>query len=634
MSSAAPPIIENLARLARLSFLPELRSAPWQVRHRAAAMIVIGASTRSTKPKKIFTRSLRSILLKPKEIRSCQLFDRHHVIEHLGLDKDLEDIAAFRAWIAAGAAFPTAREFEFAATREDEPQSDPMAVFEKFILEEIWAGTLSFVQKDAIVVQPSAFAKDSSGFAEFAGQMRKQLRAIPDQEALIARFKGKDIPLTQARRHLANLRKDVSSRLESGTLGHLAAKAAELDTLIMHPSRSQASVVIAAHANHVLRASNALQELHKQCQHRRARAVVVIPHCRMSGAARVAGVLSGALARRYGADEIVVLRTEQSALDYPDWFAQGCRHVDLSAVAGNLRPEHRSLLLFMFLRSLGPDHVFNVNSRLMWDTMRSYSQAMADAFANYAYLFCSDINQDGVEAGYPVHFFYRYFDHLSGVMTDSNHLRDQLRTRFLVAEDNPKLDVLRTPVTPVPDLIERAPKSSNQRRKIYWAGRFDKQKRLDIVIEIARRMPDCDFLVWGKPVLDKHVDLSKLPKNINLRGIYGEFSELPLQDCDVWLYTAAWEGVPTLMMDVAAAGIPLVASLVGGTGDVLVEGLCHRQKDIEDIDGWVKALRDALEQPDLAWERANAMRTRLLKERSKAAYDEGLARFLMTKEAV
>ena len=56
-----------------------------------------------------------------------------------------------------------------------------------------------------------------------------------------------------------------------------------------------------------------------------------------------------------------------------------------------------------------------------------------------------------------------------------------------------------------------------------------------------------------------------------MEGRYGHISEIPLVEADVWLYTSGWDGVPSQLLEVAMTGIPIVGSLVGGTGEVLSE---------------------------------------------------------------
>jgi glycosyltransferase involved in cell wall biosynthesis len=429
----------------------------------------------------------------------------------------------------------------------------------------------------------------------------------------------------EAVRAAMSRRTEVVRRIASGDLARLVAAAAELDPLVAHRRRDLKKVVLPPFTGELGRAAAAIRILQAQSERRPAAAVVCIPHCRISGAARVAGELSHALSDLHGAANVVVVRTELRDLEHPEWFPPGVRHVDLASESADLSGVLRVRLLFQYLRALAPQIVVNVNSRLMWDASVRYGPAMAPCFRIFAYLFCSDLNADGVEAGYPVDMFYRTFDHLDGYITDSHSLADRLRDRFALAADDARLMVLPTPLRDPPPPVARPEANPDRRPTVFWAGRFDRQKRVDIVLKLATRMPDVDFRIWGRAVLDTGFDGVAVPGNAQLMGVYDNFRALPLDECDAWLFTSAWEGVPTILLDVAAAGIPLVASLVGGTGEVLAEGYCHRIEDIEDLAPFEAAIRAILSDPDQARVRALALRDLVVSQRTPEGYRAGVA---------
>ena len=129
----------------------------------------------------------------------------------------------------------------------------------------------------------------------------------------------------------------------------------------------------------------------------------------------------------------------------------------------------------------------------------------------------------GVEVGYPVWFFWPIFRHLTAAIIDTRDLADTLRNRFAVPEsDARKIVTLYTPAQvdvdgPVLAVEQVAHAANRQRRhRLVWGGRLDRQKRFDLVVEVARAMPDVDFLCWGKAVLDEPPDMSKLPTNVTM----------------------------------------------------------------------------------------------------------------------
>lgn len=432
-------------------------------------------------------------------------------------------------------------------------------------------------------------------------------------------------------RDLSIRRRDLRMRFERGVLGEMVSKAAELEPLIAHSWREVFTAKFPPfHSEELISQVVAMHLLHKAARFRRAKVVVVIPHCRISGASRVAGFLTTALSELYNSDEIVIIRTDLDVMQFPEWFPDDCRHINFANTVKKLNLQNRQKLLMEFLRSLRPKAVFNVNSKLFWDMIAVYGKILSDDIDLYTYFFCNDRNIYGHWSGYPIQKFSRYFDIFNTIITDSHVLADELRERFIVPPvQSNKVITLKTAINKIPSLVPAPENSFSRRPQIYWAGRFDRQKRVDIVYALAERIPEAEFHLWGEPVLDNHASKLKKPDNIILKGLYKDFSEIPLEYCDLWLYTSEWDGVPNILIDIAAAGVPLVGSLVGGTSEILLEGLSQRVIDIENIDSYEASIRSILNNPEIARERAARLRDYVIGERSLASYSETLRSILL-----
>jgi glycosyltransferase involved in cell wall biosynthesis len=425
-------------------------------------------------------------------------------------------------------------------------------------------------------------------------------------------------------------KKDIRARLESGELGDMCRKAAELDPLIQHAWLSALTIGISpirtVGLTHQVAAMHRLQEF---AGWRRAKVAVLVPWVHVSGAARVAGYLATALAKLYDPDDIIVIRTETSEFEFPEWFPQGCRQIDFAAETQGMEESLKERLLVEFLRSLRLDHVFNVNSRTFWNALESFGVALSKSISLHTYLFCNEKNIYGDWVGYPVRYYHKFADILQSVICDSQFLADELSDRFFVTPQHlERLHVLATPINGRIQAVTPARRLTGARPRVYWAGRFDRQKRVDVAYAIAEKMPDVDFHFWGKPTLDKGFEKLKKPDNVTLEGIYREFEELPLARCDAWLYTAEWDGVPNILLDVASAAIPLVGSIAGGTSAVLIEGLSQPVAEIENIDAYVSALRYTINKPEQARASALALRDHIMIQRSDAVYQASVKALL------
>ena len=137
-------------------------------------------------------------------------------------------------------------------------------------------------------------------------------------------------------------------------------------------------------------------------------------------------------------------------------------------------------------------------------------------------------------------------------------------------------------------------------------------------------MPDLDIYVWGKQVLnDFDIDLTNLPSNIIMMGSYKSIDDIPLAGFDFLLYTAEWDGLPTVLIEVACRGIPVVASNVGGIGDLIDSTTGWPIDDFLNADEYVNAI-ESMYQSGQMCERANKLRNRSIEVCKKEKFTQNI----------
>lgn len=338
--------------------------------------------------------------------------------------------------------------------------------------------------------------------------------------------------------------------------------------------------------------------------------VIFMPFCKMGGADFIAGCLAHALSSTH---KVLILRTDDSEWACPHWFPKNLVSIDISPFISRLDGKTSTRVIYNVVRALKPGRVINVNSRACFETFLRFGGRLKVFCSLYAYYFCSDQTEDGVEVGYPVWYFSQIIEHLSGAFIDNAALARTLSERFLLpASMRTKLKVAYTPMMgempKVPYVVAQTTScESRPRPLILWAGRFDRQKRFDLVVEIARLMPEIDLHCWGKAVLDKAPDLSDLPANLKIFPPFTKHDELPLGESDGWLYTSAWDGLPTILIECGGLGLPIVASLVGGVGELIDNQTGWPVADATHSEAYVSALRKMLSQPEERLARAAAL---------------------------
>ncbi|MCV2894804.1 hypothetical protein OE750_17005, partial [Lentibacter sp. XHP0401] len=268
-------------------------------------------------------------------------------------------------------------------------------------------------------------------------------------------------------------------RLEHGELGQQVLRAAALEPLLNATWPSAFAPRVAPfNSDLVINRTTDLLRLQARAGQRRAKAVVLVNRPRWGSGRRMEGYLAHALADIYGSEEVIVVTTEGGGALPKGRLPEGVRLVDFSDIRSQDAQKER--VLFEFLRSLHSEAVFNINSRTFWEMLVSYGQSLTAETRVICGLFCAEQTSMGFWTGYPVRHFYRHFDKLHGICTDSHALREELCERFLIPEAlNEKLAVLSAPVDGSIPAAKgpAAPRLglSRRRSQIFWAGRVRRQ---------------------------------------------------------------------------------------------------------------------------------------------------------------
>lgn len=428
---------------------------------------------------------------------------------------------------------------------------------------------------------------------------------------------------------LVATRTDMMERLRTGKLGEMFAKAAEVEPLVgaawveatktnLLPLRGRAVVgqVAAIHA------------CQTQAGFRRARVVVVTDRPPKNGGRGPVSHLAHGLSLTVAPDEVVVIYTDEAGAAPPGLLPAQVRQVDFATAARRLPAEHQEQALVSLLRSFQADAVVNVESDVFYAALTPYGKAMAASERIFLHFLCDEQRPPGHWDGSSMKWFYAAYDYAAGFIADSDHLRDRLTDTYQLSQaQRERIHVLRTPVEPLPERTPHAAPDGSRPRVDYWAGGWERRRRLDIALDVAGRMPDVDFVFHGSPA-DRRL-LRDLPENVLVEDEFTLVRDLDLSQTAAWLYTSAWDGVPGVLLEVAMTEVPIVGSLVGGVGEVLCDQDSWPIADWEDAQAYEKGLRQVLSDPAGSRRRSRALRERLERDRPERAYGEDVADLLL-----
>lgn len=319
-------------------------------------------------------------------------------------------------------------------------------------------------------------------------------------------------------------------------------------------------------------------EVLKSLVHQPFQTLVTVPFLSRGGADLAACNLVRQLQQTRGLENVFVVLTDGPEMKSLDWMPKGTRWACFSHVSKKLGENDRIKLLQLLIEDFRPSECYNVNSLACWQLISRSGLGLTQICRLYAQLFCHDYDNNLCPKGYAVDFLPKTLKHFHGIFFDSRYFQSHIAETVEAASlEREKLSTLYQPYKPfgnsstMMERLERLQRGGEYRRQVMWAGRLDRQKQPEILAEVARQCPKCDFHVFGTPVLNRNRSGPDFGSNVTVHGEYAEFFDLPLASMDVFLHTSAWDGLPLVLIDAAQTGLPIVTSQVGGIPELVDE---------------------------------------------------------------
>ena len=264
----------------------------------------------------------------------------------------------------------------------------------------------------------------------------------------------------------------------------------------------------------------------------------------------------------------------------------------------------REYLTAMMIEFVNPLAVVNLNSRLAWRVLDKYGNRITRARAYIGFFFCDDVDPTGDKVSYlrafaraanrdNVHLLSDSVSYFRGVINELD-LEHSASHGMLFPVQNGAMSVAG----------KRAYAATS---RILWSGRFDRQKRLDIALAVARMCPHLTFDFYGFPLMDSHssvIDELRSLDNVLFKDRYSDFTSIDVDIYDALLLTTQWEGTPNIALECGVRGLPIVAPSLGGLTELLADERGFPVGRFDDALGFRDALRLCCEDRRLAEHRA------------------------------
>jgi sugar transferase (PEP-CTERM/EpsH1 system associated) len=183
------------------------------------------------------------------------------------------------------------------------------------------------------------------------------------------------------------------------------------------------------------------------------------------------------------------------------------------------------------------------------------------------------------------------------------------------------IDTLRFATRGEPEVLRRKLGIPERAPVIGTIGRLDEIKRQDLLIQAFAKLretaPDAQLVLVGdgplRETLQSLASELAVGERVHFAG-YQAHPEQYLHLMDVFALTSRSEGMPLVMLEAWAAGVPVVASRVGGLPELIDDGQTGILFTSGDREELVRALHCLLASPELAARMGGAGRSQVERE--------------------
>ncbi|HEU4888840.1 MAG TPA: glycosyltransferase family 4 protein, partial [Thermoanaerobaculia bacterium] len=117
-------------------------------------------------------------------------------------------------------------------------------------------------------------------------------------------------------------------------------------------------------------------------------------------------------------------------------------------------------------------------------------------------------------------------------------------------------------------------------------------KGIEVLLEAVRLLPDLHFVIVGDGSMREKWQTGS-PANVHWTGFRRDVDAI-LAGCDLFVHPSLDDAFPTVLLEAMAAGLPVVASRVGGIPEIVDDGVTGRLVPPGDAPQLASAIRDVM----------------------------------------
>ena len=319
--------------------------------------------------------------------------------------------------------------------------------------------------------------------------------------------------------------------------------------------------------------------------------------------------------------KISIITTMPVESPWRSYLSEDIDVIDFGNTAGELASDLQHFLFTRLLVQLNCKKLHIINAFLGYEWVQKHLNLARDNFEVYISLFCDDLllesERDGWW-GYADPYLIRMRSAFKKAFTDNQAYIDKMVEAD--ALDAKRLCVIHQPVELITRKAQRPKYNPAQPLRILWASRIALQKNPDLMVRIAQKLDPAQFKIEAFGRFDLGCEDFEFPADLPTLEYKGEFdglSSIDLNQYDILLYTSYTDGLPNVLLEAAAAGLPILASHVGGVGDFIKPGQTGFLVDeIEDENKYIDILKQIRQNPELIHKVSKAASSLLVRQHS------------------
>lgn len=322
-----------------------------------------------------------------------------------------------------------------------------------------------------------------------------------------------------------------------------------------------------------------LESLYRMLGSGRFTDIVLLPWLKPGGAEKyILHILEEIVQQQPGARLLIVVGEAAKRHEWMDRLPASSVFIDIYNAFPLLDDVERDAMLMRAMLAVAGDgaRLHIKSSVFAHRLLDAYGSVLAGRFRIVYYRFCDDTSQwqgESLRGPWGIKVMRRHLPGLWRVVSDC---------AATVAGDQQVLGTLQSKYETIytrcelKSLVKRKP---GPQYRLLWASRIGAQKRPELLTSIARALKvaglDVVIDVYGTPDsgVDPRAIFDDRSSGIAYHGSFSTFSDLPVESCDGFLYTSAYDGLPNILLEVLGAGLPVIAPDVGGIGEVVKPGL-------------------------------------------------------------